>query len=256
VETSIRWAAIARAVNGIVLAVLDHTVHPVTALRTISVWRTYRGISYSQAWWIASKPLREKTRARLAARPEPDVQTPPDAPVQHPVPEPSEPPVEEQAHGGVLTAVRADDRSDEQEMLDTLLANLDDDARIWASIDAQNKKALSSDVTSENDNARTGAARPDAQAKNTPSDPVRTPAKKRGRTALTKRKARPKTAVPARDRIADEYYRRVHAGLPVEGDGVNLSDLARTFGTSRTTVSKTFTECANGTRPDPNPDRK
>jgi hypothetical protein len=256
VETSIRWAAIGRAVNAAVLAVLDHTVHPVTALRTISVWRTYRGITYSQAWFIASKRLREKTRARLAERPEPDVQTRLDAPVQHPVQEPPEHPVQEGVHGAVLTAVRADDGNDEQEMLDVLLANLDDDARIWDAIDAQNKKVLSSDLASGNDDARTGTARPDAQAKNTPSTPVRTPAKKRVRTAITKRKARPKTAVPARDRVADEYYRRVHAGLPVDADGVNFSDLARDLGTSRTTVSKTFRDCSTGAVTDPNPNRK
>lgn len=65
IDTEIRWATWGHRISRLSLGVLDVCVHPRTAVRTVQVWRTFRGIPFNQAWFIASKPARARVIARF-----------------------------------------------------------------------------------------------------------------------------------------------------------------------------------------------
>ena len=65
IDTEIRWAAWGHQLSRIALGVLDVCVHPRTFAHTVQVWRTFRGIPFNQAWFIASKPARSRVIARF-----------------------------------------------------------------------------------------------------------------------------------------------------------------------------------------------
>ena len=247
VETEVRWSAIGRVVRTVALLILDHVVHPVTALRTIWVWRTYRGIRYSAAWFIASAPLRVRVRKQYGAQAIQPVQTPPETPVQTAPVEPSPEPPEDVPHGGVLTAVRADDEAVRDEVT-SFLSYLNDTHGLQDDIEKWSEEARAQGVISGNTNARTHAT--DTGARTT--DATKTPRAKRSRKAKrTGAKGRvmavknaPGTP-SARDQIRAEYERRVNAGETTNPELVDFAALARDLNTSRTTVSRTWRECAN-----------
>jgi hypothetical protein len=65
IDTEVRWATWGHRLSSLALAVLDVCVHPRTAVRTVQVWRTFRGIPFNQAWFIASKPARARVISRF-----------------------------------------------------------------------------------------------------------------------------------------------------------------------------------------------
>jgi hypothetical protein len=255
VDTAIRWATIGRRARALTEHILDHLVHPKTALLTIWVWRAFRGMSYNHAWTVASQRLRKSVLAQCRKPVDEPCAVTPEPPVATPVPETVATPVEERAHGAVLAPERDDDALDEsafhaelanESQVDTILRNWTDEQRAHGS-------------TSGNAGTVTGHAPPGSHNSHTTPKPVRTPRKPHGRTGKTKRAARTNDTVEKpldQDAVTAEFWRRKHAGEPVEGDGVNISALSRELGVGRSHVSKTWKECINGTRPDPNPNRK
>jgi hypothetical protein len=255
VDTAIRWGAIGRHIRAFAEHVLDHVVHPKTALLTIWVWRAFRGMSYDNAWTVASERLRKSVLAQCRKPPGKPRAATPDKPVDTTVPEPVDPPVEDRAHGAVLAPERDDDALDES-AFHTQLGNT---SQVDAILRDWTDKVRAQGATSGDTGAQAAASHPTSQGRSTAPKAVRTPTKKRGRTPRNRRAAQSDNAVEAqtdRGRITAEYWRRIHANEPVTGDGVNLSELARRLGIHRTTASKTWKECANGARPDPDPHRK
>jgi hypothetical protein len=252
VETEIRWSAIGRVFRTAGLMVLDHGVHPLTAARTIWVWRTYRGIRYSAAWFIASAPLRARVQKRYTARTADTVRTPPedtaaDRPQERAPDNPDDAP-----HGGVLTAVRGDDGSVHSEVA-AFLHYLDDEHGFEQDLQRWSEKARAHDATSGNAEPRTRPDDTNARTPDTGSKPVAKRARKAQRTGSKRRGTALKRAVrtqTARDRIRAEYARRVDAGETTDPDQVDFAAIARDLNTSRTTVSRTWRECAN---PEGNP---
>jgi hypothetical protein len=253
IDTAIRWASIGRALRAVVLTVLDHLVHPVTALRTIWVWRALRGASYDRAWWVAALPLRERLASRYAPRPAEDRAPATVPPVRPDALTEIEPPVDERAHGGVLTAVRADDLGGRDEVA-AFVAALNDESLFANAMRQVSQDVRAQDATSGNGRVRDTAAR----GANTGSDTVRTRPVSDPHKPSGKRSARRSNAAgtgSARDRVTAEYYRRLHAGETTDPAIVDFAELARQMHTHRTTVSRTWRECFAGKRTDPTTDR-
>jgi hypothetical protein len=64
IDTEIRWALWAARVKRVALAGLDAAVQPRVFIRTVNVWRTFRGIPWTHAWFIASKDARARVITR------------------------------------------------------------------------------------------------------------------------------------------------------------------------------------------------
>jgi hypothetical protein len=64
IDTEIRWAMWAARVKHVALAALDVGVQPRVFIRTVNVWRTFRGIPWTHAWFIASKDARARVITR------------------------------------------------------------------------------------------------------------------------------------------------------------------------------------------------
>lgn len=260
IETSIRWATIGHTATAIGLAVLDHTVHPITAARTISVWRTYRGITYSQAWAIASTPLRARTLKTYGARPPKPTKSHPETTVPHTPDHTPEIPVEDRAHGAVLAPERAADEgvtSPPEDAVSALLKDLTDNRQFEATVHAWATDTASRDShpqTSGNNRART----PRSQSPDSVTDGQRTPptprAPKTKKGVLRRRSQGVQDGTTKQQKVIAEYWRRMHAGEPVDGDTVNMTAIARDVvgdKSARSTVSKTWSACLAGEHPDP-----
>jgi hypothetical protein len=258
-EAEIRWATIGRIVRTIALTILDHLVHPLTALRTIWVWRAYRGMSYGVAWFVASAPLRVGVRERYTTPPKKRAQkaTEPvqDTPETGVHTEPMVPCVDradDVPYGDVLTAVRVENDPERAE-LEALLSYFDDPHGFEDDVKKLSEEMRAQGVISGNTEKRT--RRTDSSART--SDAVQKPTVRRApkpkRTPVKRTRTGLKKAgrTSARDQITAEFWRRKHAGEDVDPGRVDFAAMARDMATSRTTVSKTWKDCLAGKRPDP-----
>lgn len=218
IDTELRWAAWGQRAQAASLRLLDHTVHPITAARTIWVWRAFRGITYRQAWIVASRPVRQSILKRYAVNPADGVRS-----------------VEEQ-----------------------FLADLHDDATITATLHRWTGEVLgggSQGSTSGNTVTLTPDEHPAQGPSHTPKRALPRRASRRPKRASRPADTGAQDGVSKQEKVIAEYWRRREQGESVEG--VNLSELARElFGdpATRATVSKTWKACLNGEHPNPNGD--
>jgi hypothetical protein len=277
VGTTSPMQLVLNAVAGVALFLLDFIVHPVISVRAIGIWRGVAKFSYRDAWNYAARPyyvalyntyshrIEKKRNAPVTAgdqkagnggNDERDARSVErDEPAQPPRPETTVTPADEPRNGGVLTAERDGDtgRSAERDAtadpnvlaihqdLDGFADVTDDDLRTVFGLD----QPFHPDPILDTD--RDARDEPDAQQRANPESSDDTDDGTDGRDD----EPAPATTAEMRvmELVAFHWWTLKHAGT--DPARLNKAKVARELGVSRSTVSKVFKACAQGTVEDP-----